>query len=579
MIQKILDLTDKVLDQKYRVDKLHHESNMALVYQGCRDIHDDNCIPDQKIAIKIMLKEDQTALQRFENEARITHSLRHENIVVLDTGRYVSETALSIGGKKQTIYYIVLAWVDGQSLREKITYNRDHNASPDRRLNQAVEFLTKVSSPLDFIHRQGIIHRDIKPSNIMFDKREKLYLLDFGVAKNLKSDEPLTVTNPNSGEKAVPGTPDYIAPERWISNLDSAACDQYALALTVYQLLTNNNSPFKESYEEYSQKPKPGTGSNSQSTIWREIHTKYRNGEIKPTPIHKHCPQLPKEVWTVLQKAMDSNPKNRYQNITDFAYAFKEAANKEPRSMAEAETEWNESGELPLIKPKSSVSSMSRSTIILALLVLISLLGAGVIFSCLSSGMCPGILSELAATTPTSILTPTSTSCCTPTTMPVIINTEISPTNTATLPTPSLTYTLSPTISPSPNSTATATLSPTPTSTDLPASPPTPPETPLDPFQVIDILRTSISTSRINCRDFIAGYENLLVLAPIYSPLQNLSINDSVEDLYNFCTDPINPERRESTNVSPSEDFTIRGRRLLEDALEEAESALITPTP
>jgi serine/threonine-protein kinase len=95
-----------------------------------------------------------------------------------------------------------------------------------------------VAAALDFIHRQKYIHRDVKPDNILFDMHGNVYLSDFGVAK---------VAAENPGQKTgtvltqtgtVLGTPQYMAPEMLLGHDYDGRVDQYALAVTIYELLS-----------------------------------------------------------------------------------------------------------------------------------------------------------------------------------------------------------------------------------------------------------------------------------------------------------------------------------------------------
>lgn len=174
------------------------------------------------VALKVLAPELADAhdfAQRFNGEARALALLSHSNIVqIFDFGR------------RDNLYYLVMEYVQGVSLRELIQ---------ERRLgsDEILGILSQVCGALEYAHFQGVVHRDIKPENILVDSGGRVKIADFGLAKILKPD--------GSGESSsthtavLMGTPQYMAPEQSDHghSVDHRA-DIYALGVILYELLT-----------------------------------------------------------------------------------------------------------------------------------------------------------------------------------------------------------------------------------------------------------------------------------------------------------------------------------------------------
>ena len=107
-------------------------------------------------------------------------------------------------------------------------------------------WLIAVAEALDYIHGQGFVHRDVKPGNILFDSQGHAFLSDFGVAKVLASSTAAVPTQTAvTGAGMVLGTPEYMAPELIMGEPFDGRVDQYALAITVYEMLCGRR-PFED---------------------------------------------------------------------------------------------------------------------------------------------------------------------------------------------------------------------------------------------------------------------------------------------------------------------------------------------
>ncbi len=177
---------------------------------------------DRLVALKILPPQvgpDPAFTERFTREARALAKLNHPHIIsVYDFGR--TESGL---------YYFVMEFVDGTDLRQVI---RARQASP----REALAIIPQICDALQFAHEEGIVHRDIKPENILLDKKGRVRIADFGLAKLL--DRPATAYTLTDPAQKM-GTPHYMAPEQieHPHDVDHRA-DIYSLGVVFYEMLT-----------------------------------------------------------------------------------------------------------------------------------------------------------------------------------------------------------------------------------------------------------------------------------------------------------------------------------------------------
>ena len=166
----------------------------------------------------------------------------------------------SLGGQRESIYFRELARLGAQ-----------------------------VADALDYAHRQRVIHRDIKPSNLMLDTRGNLWVSDFGLAKLLEGDDL-------SHSHELVGTMRFMAPERFRGITDSAG-DVYALGATLYELLCL----------------KPAFAERDQARLIDQITHKV------PAPLRQHDRRIPRDLETLVQKALAKDPRDRFGSAGELA--------------------------------------------------------------------------------------------------------------------------------------------------------------------------------------------------------------------------------------------------------------------
>ncbi|MGN6643083.1 MAG: protein kinase domain-containing protein [Verrucomicrobiota bacterium] len=176
---------------------------------------------DRYVALKVLLTrsvDDPSFKERFTREARSLAKLSHPHIV-----------AVYDVGQTDHFHYFMMEYVDGINLRQMQQAGR----LPSR---EALNIIPQICEALQFAHDEGIVHRDIKPENVLIDKKGRVKIADFGLAKILglePADFRLT------RDKEVVGTPHYIAPEQIErpQEVDHRA-DIFSLGVVFYEMLT-----------------------------------------------------------------------------------------------------------------------------------------------------------------------------------------------------------------------------------------------------------------------------------------------------------------------------------------------------
>lgn len=177
---------------------------------------------DRLVALKILppqIGQDPAFAERFTREARSLARLNHPQIV----------TVFEFGHTEDGLYYFIMEYIDGTDLRQLI------NAA-DLSPKEALAIVPQICAALQFAHEEGIVHRDIKPENILIDKKGRIKIADFGLARLL--DQPAKAyTLTQAGQRM--GTPHYMAPEQieHPGQVDHRA-DIYSLGVVFYEMLT-----------------------------------------------------------------------------------------------------------------------------------------------------------------------------------------------------------------------------------------------------------------------------------------------------------------------------------------------------
>lgn len=258
----------KRLDGRYEIQEIIGVGGMAVVYKAY-----DN-IDDRIVAIKILKEEflaNEEFRRRFKNESKAIAVLSHPNIVkVYD---------VSFGDKLQ---YIVMEYIDGITLKEYIEQQKVIN------WKEALHFTTQILRALQHAHDKGIVHRDVKPQNIMLLQNGNIKVADFGIAR-FSRNETRTMT-----ESAI-GSVHYISPEQARGEITDEKADIYSVGVVLYEMLTGQ-LPFQSD--------------NAVSVAIMQLQSDAK----RPREIN---PDIPLGLEQITLKAMQKNPRDRYQSAAE----------------------------------------------------------------------------------------------------------------------------------------------------------------------------------------------------------------------------------------------------------------------
>jgi len=239
--------TPRLLGGRYEVGKLLGRGGMAEVHLG----HDTRL--SRPVAIKLLrsdLARDPSFLARFRREAQSAAGLNHASIVaVYDSGE---DRVTESGGASVPVPYIVMEYVEGQTLRELLNTRSPLDPAEAARITEG------VLDALAYSHRMGIVHRDIKPANVMIGARGDIKVMDFGIARAV-ADANATMTQ----TQAVIGTAQYLSPEQAQGHHVDARSDLYSTGCLLFELVTGRppfqaDSPVAIAYQHVGQAaPRP----------------------------------------------------------------------------------------------------------------------------------------------------------------------------------------------------------------------------------------------------------------------------------------------------------------------------------
>ncbi len=233
-----------LLDGKYEILKLLGTGGFGSVYQA------HHIGTDKIVALKILhpnMAFDADALNRFQREARIISTLRHDNILEV----------YAFGSTSDGIFYMSTEFVDGRSLAEILA---EHGPFSSK---EALPILEQICKGMQYAHDNNVLHRDLKPANVIIvtDKTTGAMtakIVDFGLAR-LTGDRAGQVLT-QTGE--VIGDPNYMSPEQCQGRPLDARSDIYSFGCLMYAVFTGrppflSDTPVASLFKQISEQPKP----------------------------------------------------------------------------------------------------------------------------------------------------------------------------------------------------------------------------------------------------------------------------------------------------------------------------------
>src|SRR5580700_10707648 len=212
-----------VIGGRYRLDAEIGRGGMSSVYRAF------DTVLERPVAIKLMHREiaaDSDQLERFRREARSVAQLNHPHVVtVIDAGEELSPDGQRPGEADVGTPYIVLEYVDGETLKDVIRREGPLD------IPQAIAYAIEIARALGAAHERQIVHRDVKPQNVLIGAEGGAKITDFGIARTL-TEEGLTM------DGRVLGTTDYVSPEQALGQPVTGQSDLYSLGIVLYEMLT-----------------------------------------------------------------------------------------------------------------------------------------------------------------------------------------------------------------------------------------------------------------------------------------------------------------------------------------------------
>jgi len=247
----------------------------------------------RKAALKFLplpLTVDPTLKARFKREARAAAALNHPNII----------TIYEVG-EEQNRAYIAMEYVEGESLKELLTRE-------ELQIPAILDLAIQICEGLSEAHHAGVVHRDLKPANILLDKRNRVKIADFGLAK-------LVGATQLTGEGTVMGTPAYMSPEQVRGKKLDPRTDIFSLGVVLYELITRR-LPF------------PG---DNELAIFEAIKF------YAPEPLARYKADVSLGLQRIIEKALDKDRETRYQSVEDLLADLKREKNDlEKKALLEA---------------------------------------------------------------------------------------------------------------------------------------------------------------------------------------------------------------------------------------------------
>ncbi|MDD3073840.1 MAG: Stk1 family PASTA domain-containing Ser/Thr kinase [Eubacteriales bacterium] len=279
----------KKLVNRYQILERIGGGGMAVVYKA-------RCtLLNRIVAVKILRQQysiDEDFVRRFRREAQAAASLSHPNIVnIYDVGQ------------DKDVYFIVMEYVEGETLKDLI--DREAPLEPAR----AVNIVRQIANALYHAHCNKIIHRDIKPHNVLISKDGRVKVADFGIAR------AVTTTTQTFSPNSLMGSVHYFSPEQAKGKLATEQSDLYSLGIVLYEMLT---------------KTLPFDGDSPVS-----IALKHLQQTIPPAS--RYNPAVTPGLQAILDKLLEKDKSQRYQNAIDLLAALRTWNSPEAAEAAEAD--------------------------------------------------------------------------------------------------------------------------------------------------------------------------------------------------------------------------------------------------
>src|SRR5215831_10147486 len=251
-----------LLAGRYEILQLLGHGGMGSVYKA-RDKE-----LDRLVALKLIrpeLARNPQMLLRFKQELILARQVTHKNVIrIFDLGQ------------SDGIKFITMDFVEGKDLRALL---QEKGKFPP---SEAAKIMLQICRALEAAHAEHVIHRDLKPQNVMLDKRGRVFVMDFGIARSAHLPG-MTQTG------ALIGTPEYMSPEQARGETLDERSDIFSLGVILYELLIGKS---------------PYPADAPLATLWKRLMEKPKS----PLEVD---PAVPKPLSDIVMKALETEPENR----------------------------------------------------------------------------------------------------------------------------------------------------------------------------------------------------------------------------------------------------------------------------
>jgi eukaryotic-like serine/threonine-protein kinase len=255
----------------------------------------------RRVAIKLIKRgmDTDAIIRHFKNEREILASLDHPNIARLLDG----------GTSQDGQPYFVMEYIEGRPIS---CFCDEHNYSIPERL----QLFRKVCAAVAYAHQHLVIHRDIKPSNILVTADGEAKLLDFGIARLLRTDEISQTSATVTGLPLM--TPEYASPEQILGLATSTLTDVYSLGVVLYNLLTGT-TPYAfcspEHRAEKACQEEPKKPSSAVAEVDAIVMAPCLQPELNLRNVRRDPKSLEGDLDNIVLKAIRREPERRYQSV------------------------------------------------------------------------------------------------------------------------------------------------------------------------------------------------------------------------------------------------------------------------
>ena len=256
------------LGARYEILRVLGQGGMGTVYLA-RDRELDRIVALKTIREDLASSTD--TFRRFKQELILARQITHRNVIrIFDLGQ------------AEGIRFITMEYIEGEDLQRVL--KREKKLEPAR----AANIIGQVCRALEAAHGEGVIHRDLKPQNIMLDKKDRAYVMDFGIARS-------TLASGMTHTGAVVGTPDYMSPEQAKGLPVDARSDLFAVGIIFYEMLSGD-APFP--------------ADTTMGKLWKRTSEPAR-------PLREIDKNIPEPLSRIVKHCLEIEPERRFASASE----------------------------------------------------------------------------------------------------------------------------------------------------------------------------------------------------------------------------------------------------------------------